>query len=165
MKLIKRIFKKLFKNKSSYFYDIILILISILTFSYITYLIIKLDYIPKVPKPIPPKIYLIHPEGVVDIFSDTNLPNFITIGTNTYNLYEFLGYYNPEEIINEGDLVIIKHFNIEGVVVKKVDHPYLSDAYTVRYKDNNNTLHTIVLPKNQLMKSKSGVIRIYDFTP
>ena len=59
------------------------------------------------------------------------------------------------EKYNIGDIVTIRYFLIEGVVVNRSIPS--GENYSILYKDINHTLHKITLPKKMLMIKKSPV--------
>ncbi len=54
-----------------------------------------------------------------------------------------------------GDIVIIKYFYVEGVVLGK---SAVGDDYTVVYKDHNHVLQKISLPRTMLLSPTNGAL-------
>ena len=63
--------------------------------------------------------------------------------------------YTILEKYNIGDIVMIRYFFIEGVIMDRSIPT--GDNYSVLYKDKNYALHKITLPRKMLMIQKSRV--------
>ena len=57
-----------------------------------------------------------------------------------------------------GDVVVIKYFYVEAVVMDRDRVLPLGDSYTILYKDRNHVLQKITLPKTMLMAPVEGVL-------
>jgi len=84
----------------------------------------------------------------------TFTPVKVTIDRNDYT-------FQTEYI--RGDVVLIKFFNIYGLVEDK--SLFSKDYYRIIYRDNNHTINSIDLPVDFLLKPSAKAITPFIFTP
>jgi hypothetical protein len=99
--------------------------------------------------------------------TDTNTSNISLVTTNiTKEQTKILvadNKYTVQKEYNRGDMVMVRYFNIYGVVRGK--SVFSSDYYDVLYRDNGHTLRMIELPYNFLLKPSPGSLSPFTFTP
>ena len=121
------------------------ILLAICAFIIVTYCIViwRTTDVFKLPTPATPQIILVHSDNNVSNILDAPVEmNSILKNTNNIDTIQYLDQGKDDKIAL-GDVVIIKFFEIQGVIVK-IDAPW-APTVSVLYKDQRGQLHIISL--------------------
>lgn len=98
------------------------------------------------------------PVVILDATSGVNMTNFFRVNPSQTQLYPTNSAPRPmfeiRENYNIGDVVVVKYFYVEAVVLEK----QTGDSYVIMYKDHNHTLQKIAIPRSLLMYPADGVL-------
>ena len=98
------------------------------------------------------------PVIVLDAVNGIDMTNFFRANPSQTQLYPTNNIPRPmfevRENYNLGDVVVVKYFYVEAVVLEK----QAGDSYVIMYKDHNHTLQKIAIPRTLLMYPADGVL-------
>ena len=103
----------------------------------------------------PQPIVVLDSAGGINLFS-----NLFRIGNTNFQFKTAskisVPRYEIKDKYSYGDVVVIKYFYIEAVVLDKTQPS--GDVYTVLYKNHNHDLQKIALPRTMLMMPSDGIV-------
>lgn len=106
-----------------------------------------------------PQVILIHSDNSIsNVLANPTDINTILTNKNNIDTEQYLNQNKDEKFV-VGDVVIIKFFEIQGIVIK-VDAPWESTV-SVMYKDENRELHVLSLDRKFIARAPAGMIHLY----
>lgn len=142
--------------------------LNILLFSLIGFLVLYLivmAYSPTVFMPSTnPNLKI--PYIIPNSFEGTNTTNIVYVATNILHLPVKMSIKSEDYITQpeylKGDVVLIKYFNIYGLVIGS--SLLNKNDYRILYRDNSHALHLVDIPIEFLLKPSTNVIHPFIFT-
>jgi hypothetical protein len=145
---------------------ILFVLITILV-AYTVFFVESTDIFKSRESSLPPQIVLVHSDTGTNILNNTNNTYLVPVlKKETGDQLTTKDYLNDTQNLLDkfsvGDVVIIKYFQIPGVVIK-TENVLSSQKISILYKDNLRALHVIDLDKKFLMRPGVGIIHIHEW--
>lgn len=94
------------------------------------------------------------------IYMDAIPPNILNSPKslmNTSIVPSNISVYNQSATYETGDVVVVKFFNIKGVIIERLS----GKRYSVLYKNNDHSLNTVTLPAEFIMKPSATMLDPY----
>jgi hypothetical protein len=109
------------------------------------------------PAPIA-QVVIVHPSSPTNILFDTNMSAYpLLIGTNLFTIQSYL-HQGKSEVLVIGDIVVIKFFNITGIVLET---HLLDPMVKVLYRNYNNELCIIELDRIFISRVADKMIHLH----